>query len=51
MAAVISRYQEKKLGVEDLDRILTELESLSDEDAKKLLADQGASTGIRDDHE
>jgi amino acid adenylation domain-containing protein len=51
MTAVIAESRAKKLGKTDLRRILTELESLSDEDAKKLLADQGASTGIRDNHE
>jgi acyl carrier protein len=41
MATVITKSNGRKLGEKDLDRILTELESLSDEEAKRLLADQG----------
>jgi len=37
MAAVIMEHQAKKLGQEELDRILAELESLSDEEAQRLL--------------
>jgi len=37
---VITEFHGKNLGEKDLDRILTELESLSDEEAKRLLADQ-----------
>jgi amino acid adenylation domain-containing protein len=40
MATVITEFHGKNLGEKDLDRILTELESLSDEEAKRLLADQ-----------
>jgi acyl carrier protein len=40
MAAVITESHGKELGEKDLDRILTELESRSDEEAKRLLADQ-----------
>jgi amino acid adenylation domain-containing protein len=38
MAAVITEHQAKKLGEQDLDRILAELESLSEDEATKLLA-------------
>ena len=38
MAAVITEHQAKKLGKGELDRILVELESLSDEEARRLLA-------------
>jgi acyl carrier protein len=38
MAAVITQYQAKKLGEQDLNRILAELESLSEDEATKLLA-------------
>jgi amino acid adenylation domain-containing protein len=41
MAAVITKHQAKKLGEQDLNCILAELESLSEGDAKKLLASQG----------
>jgi amino acid adenylation domain-containing protein len=40
MAAVIAEYQAKKLGDKDLERMLRELESLSDEDARRLLVNQ-----------
>jgi hypothetical protein len=35
MAAVIMEQQGKKLGEKDLERILVELESMSDEEARK----------------
>jgi acyl carrier protein len=35
MAAAITEHQAKKLGEKDLERILTELESMSDEEAQK----------------
>ncbi len=38
MAAVITEQQTKKLNTEELHRILTELETLSDEEAQRLLA-------------
>jgi hypothetical protein len=38
MAAVITEHQAKKLGEQELDRILAELESLSADEATKLLA-------------
>jgi acyl carrier protein len=38
MAAVITAHQAKKAGEQDLNHILTELESLSEDEATKLLA-------------
>ncbi len=38
MAAVIKEHQAKKLEQNDLDRILTELEALSEEDAQRVLS-------------
>jgi acyl carrier protein len=38
MAAVIMEHQTKKLGEKDLERILAELESMSEEEAQRLLA-------------
>jgi len=43
MAAVIMEHQGKRLGEKDLDRMLGELESLSDEEAKRLLAEETAT--------
>jgi amino acid adenylation domain-containing protein len=43
MAAVITEHQGKKVGEKELDRILTELESLTDEEARRLLADKSAT--------
>jgi hypothetical protein len=40
MATVITKSNGRKLGEKDLDRLVTELESLSDEEARRLLADQ-----------
>jgi len=40
MAAVVTEYQAKKLDRRDLDRILAELESISNEEAQRLLANQ-----------
>ena len=40
MAAAIIQHQGKQLGQEELDRIVTELESMSEEQAKQLLTDQ-----------
>jgi len=48
MAAVITEHQGKRLGEEELTSILTELESLTDEEAQKLLSDQ-TGTGQRRD--
>ena len=38
MAAIINEHRAKKLGEADLERIISELESLSDEEAQRLLA-------------
>jgi acyl carrier protein len=43
MAAVITEHQGKKVGEKELDRILTELESLTDEEARRLLADKSGT--------
>ena len=40
MAAVITQNQAKKAGGQDLNRILSELEALSDEDAQRLLSEK-----------
>jgi len=51
MAAVIVENQAKRLGEQDLNAILSQLESLSDEDARRVLAGHGDLTGIGDKHE
>jgi len=51
MSAVITENQAKSLDEQDLHRILAELDSLSDEDAQQLLADQNARTSIGNKHE
>jgi len=48
MAAVITEHQGKRLGEEELTSILTELESLTDEEAQKLLSDQTGTGQTRD---
>jgi acyl carrier protein len=48
MAAIITEHQAKRLGEKDLDRILTELESLTDEEAQRLLSN-ASETGHRRD--
>ena len=40
MALVITQHRDKKLSDAELQKILAELESLSDEDAQRLLANQ-----------
>jgi acyl carrier protein len=50
MAALITEHQGKQLGGEELDCVLTELESLSNEEAKRLLADQSASVHTKGSH-
>ena len=40
MAAVITQHQGKQLVHKELERIVTELESMSEEQAKQLLTDQ-----------
>jgi acyl carrier protein len=43
MAAVITEQQAKKLGRGEVDRILAELESLSDVELQRLVSDQGTT--------
>jgi acyl carrier protein len=43
MAVVITQHQAQTATEEDIERMLTEVEALSDESAKKLSADDGAS--------
>jgi amino acid adenylation domain-containing protein len=45
MAAVIAEGQAKKLSGGDLDRLMAELEALSDEDAKRMVAAQRGREG------
>jgi uncharacterized coiled-coil protein SlyX len=40
MAAVITEHQGKRLGQAELERLLGELEALSDEEAQRLLAEE-----------
>ncbi len=40
MAAVIEAHQEKKVGEANLERMLAELESLSDDEARRLIAEE-----------
>jgi len=49
MAAVIAQNQGKTLDARELEGILSELESLSDDDAKKLLAKQDATGSVNKD--
>ena len=42
MAAVITEHQARKIGEPELERILAELESISDEKARQFLADATA---------
>jgi amino acid adenylation domain-containing protein len=51
MAAVIASHQGKKLGAEELGRIVTELESLSEGEAKRLLADKSVRSPARNGDE
>jgi surfactin family lipopeptide synthetase A len=48
MASVITHYQGKRLQEEDLDRILTELESLSDEEAQRFLDHRSEAEHTKD---
>jgi amino acid adenylation domain-containing protein len=48
MANVIRVHQAKRLSEEERDRVLTELESLSDEQAEQLLSGQTKTTNARD---
>ena len=47
MAAVIIEHQGENLGEPELNRILSELERLSDEDAERLLADEKQAACLR----
>jgi acyl carrier protein len=51
MAAVITERQAKKLGEQDLNRILSELESLSDIEAESRLANESAPNRMGDGDE
>jgi acyl carrier protein len=48
MSTVITQYQGKKLGEKELNRILTEIEALSEEDSRRLLAEQSGTENTRD---
>jgi acyl-coenzyme A synthetase/AMP-(fatty) acid ligase len=48
MALVITQNQGKKAGQEEIGRMLAELESLSNEEAERLLSEQGESEQRRD---
>jgi len=48
MAAVIAEHQAKKLGDHEIEAVLAELESLTDEEAKLLLAGAGETRHGRD---
>jgi acyl carrier protein len=50
MAALITEHQGEQLGEEELDCVLTELESISNEEAKRLLADRSASMHTKGSH-
>ena len=51
MAAVITERQAKKLGEWDLNRILSELESLSDKEAESQLARESTPNRMGDGNE
>jgi len=51
MAVVITQNRAKKASQEDLARLLSEVEALSDEEAQKLLAVESARSGREDVHE
>jgi acyl carrier protein len=48
MTIMITNHQGNKLGEEKLNRILTKLESLSEEEARWLLSDQGKTASTED---
>jgi acyl carrier protein len=48
MAAVIAEHQGERLDEKEMERILTELESLTDEEATQLLAEQSRTVHKRD---
>jgi phage FluMu protein gp41 len=51
MAVVITQNRVKKASQEDLARLLSEVEALSDEEAQKLLAVESARSSREDGHE
>jgi hypothetical protein len=51
MAVVITQNQAAKVGQEELARMLAELESLSDEEAQRLLAEEGTPRMLGDKHD
>ena len=51
MAAVIMEHRGKQLGDDELERILDELELMSDEEAKRLLNTEGGRSNTEDRHE
>jgi len=48
MAAIITAHQGKKLGEKEMEKILTELELLTDEEARLLLANKSEIGHRRD---
>ena len=48
MAAVITEHQGKQLASEELDRILKDLESLSEEEAQRLISDRSGTANTTD---
>jgi len=51
MAAVITESQAKSLDAVELNQIVAELESLSDEEAQRLLADANKTNSTTNRHE
>jgi hypothetical protein len=51
MSAVITKHQANKLEGRDLERILGELESLSEDDARRLLSDYRNTASTEDGDE
>ena len=47
IAAVITEHQENKVEEKELDQILNELESLTDDEDRQLLADGSGATPIK----
>ena len=48
MAAVIAEHRGKKLGKADLERMLAELESFSDDEARRLIAGESGKPSLGD---
>jgi hypothetical protein len=51
MAAVITEHRGKRLGKEELERLLGELDALSEEEAQRRLAEQNGSASNGERHE